>query len=397
MRRRLAYPRRVPSTPVRRVETLPADYAEFLTDVKARVESARTQAILAVNSALITLYWEIGNDILVREGREGWGSKIIDRLASDLRRAFPDMKGLSRANLYYMRAFAAAWPAERGSDEIVQQPVGQLPWGQNIVLLTKLDDPEARLWYATKAVEHGWSRAVLTAQIESDLRGRQGSALTTFERALPAPDSELVRDAIKDPYNFDFLNLSAEAKERDLELALLKDVEKFLMEMGRGFALVGRQVPLRVPDPDTGGEQEFFLDLLFYNYILRRFVVIDLKIEDFKPEFAGKMNFYLSAVDELERQEGDEVTIGLVLCPGRNRTVTEWALRGVATPVAVARYTTGDVTLTEATPAEMKPALPDLPELASELTDMVQAADVIYDSEKPKPVGQMSWARQRRA
>jgi predicted nuclease of restriction endonuclease-like (RecB) superfamily len=364
---------------------VPDRYPEFLADVKARIQSARTQAILAVNTALITLYWEIGNDILARAEREGWGSKVIDRLASDLKREFPDMKGLSRSNLQYMRAFAAAWPADTGGSEIVQQLVGRLPWGQNIVLLTKLDDREARLWYATNAVQHGWSRAVLTAQIASDLRGRQGSALTSFDRALPASDSELVRDALKDPYNFDFLSLSAEAKERDLELALLKDVEKFLMEMGRGFALVGRQVPLRVRDPDTGAEQEFFLDLLFYNYILRRFVVIDLKIEDFKPEFAGKMNFYLNAVDELERQEGDEATIGLILCPGRNKTVTEWALRGVGTPVAVARYTTGDVTLTRTTPAEMKPALPELPELASELTDMVEAADVIYDSEELEP------------
>lgn len=167
------------------------------------------------------------------------------------------------------------------------------------------------------------------SEIASDLRGRQGHALSSFEHALPAPDSELVRDAIKDPYNFEFLGLSQEAKERDLELALLNDVQSFLVEMGRGFALVGRQFPLRVRDAETGEEQEFFIDLLFYNYILRRFVVIDLKIEDFKPEFAGKMNFYLNAIDELERQPQDEPSIGLVLCPGRNKTVTEWALRGV--------------------------------------------------------------------
>jgi hypothetical protein len=187
-----------------------------------------------------------------------------------------------------------------------------------------------------------------------------------------------VRDAIKDPYNFEFLGLSAEAKERDLELALLNDIQSFLVEMGRGFALVGRQFPLRILDEETGEEQEFFIDLLFYNYILRRFVVIDLKIEDFKPEFAGKMNFYLNAVDALERQPEDEPSIGLVLCPGRNRTVTEWALR-VDAPVAVARYTTGEVTLTDTPPSELKRALPDLPKLASELTGIVEAANVIYD------------------
>jgi len=360
---------------------LPADYPQFLADVKARIAGARTRAALAVNSELVKLYWEIGRDILERDQREGWGSKVVERLAADLRRDFPDMTGLSRSNLHYMRSFAEAWPCEQGSQEIVEQPVGQLPWGQNITLLTKLEDRSARRWYAEKAIENGWSRKVLEAQIATDLRGRQGHALSSFQHALPAPDSELVRDAIKDPYNFEFLGLSQQAKERDLELALLNDVQSFLIEMGRGFALVGRQFPLRVRDEETGEEQEFFIDLLFYNYILRRFVVIDLKIEDFKPEFAGKMNFYLNAVDALERQPQDEPSIGLVLCPGRNKTVTEWALRGVDGPVAVARYTTGEMTLTDTPPSELRRALPDLPELASELAGIVEAAEVIYDGQ----------------
>lgn len=265
----------------------------------------------------------------------------------------------------------------------MQQVVAQLPWGHNVTLLDKLEDQDFRLWYAARAVENGWSRNVLQAQIATDLRGRQGSALTSFDHALPESDSELVRDAIKDPYNFEFLALSRRAKERELELALLNDIQSFLMEMGRGFALVGRQFPLKIVDEDTGEEQEFFIDLLFYNYILRRFVVIDLKIEDFKPEFAGKMGFYLTAVDELERQPGDEPSIGLVLCPGRSRTVTEWALRSIDTPVAVARYTTGEVRLTQTPPAEMKPALPDLPALAGELSDIVEAANAVYDDEGP--------------
>jgi len=375
------YARNVAKTPARRTDSFPAGYPEFLAEVKARVASARTQAILAANSALIGLYWEIGSDILARERREGWGSRVIDRLAADLRREFPDMTGFSRSNLKYMRAFAEAWPREEGGYAIGQQPVGQLPWGQNIALLTKLNKRDARLWYAHQTIEHGWSRKVLEAQIASDLRGRQGRALTSFERALPAPDSELVRDAIKDPYNFEFLSLSPDAKERDLELALLNDVQSFLMEMGRGFALVGRQFPLRVPDDETGEDQEFFIDLLFYNYLLRRFVVIDLKIEDFKPEFAGKMNFYLNAVDELQRQAGDASSIGLILCPGRSKTVTEWALRGVDTPVAVARYVAGEVKLTQDAPAELKPALPDLPALADELTGIVEAAEIVYDAD----------------
>lgn len=354
---------------------LPADYPRFLTEIKARIAAARTRATLAVNTELLKLYWEIGHDILLRERREGWGAKVIDRLAADLRRDFPEMKGLSRSNLHYMRNFAAAWPLPGGSQEIVQQPVGQLPWGHNIALLSKLEDPAARLWYAAQAHKNGWSRKVLQVHIATDLRARHGNALSSFDRALPPPDSLLVRDAIKDPYNFEFLHLTAQARERDLELALLNDIQSFLMEMGRGFALAGRQFPLKISDRDTGESHEFFLDLLFYNYILRRFIVIDLKIEDFKPEFAGKMGFYLTALDELQCQPGDEPSIGLILCPGRARTVTEWALRGIDAPVAVARYTTSDLTLTPTPPADLKPALPDLPVLASELSQIVEAAN----------------------
>jgi predicted nuclease of restriction endonuclease-like (RecB) superfamily len=360
-------------------DQLPADYPQFLAEIKARIAGARTRAALAVNSELIRLYWEIGRQILEREQREGWGAKVVDRLAADLRREFPDMTGFSRSNLHYMRSFAAAWPHGEDGNKIVPQPVGQLPWGHIRCLLDKLDDSASRLWYAAQAVDNGWSRNVLQAQIATDLRGRQGGALTSFERTLPAPDSELVRDAIKDPYNFEFLGLAGRAKERELEQALLNDVQSFLMEMGRGFALVGRQFPLRVTDEETGETEEFFIDLLFYNYLLRRFVVIDLKVEDFKPEFTGKMGFYLTAVDELERQPGDEPSIGLVLCPGRGKTVTEWALRTVDAPVAVARYTTGEVRLTQTPPPEMQPALPDLPALASELSDIVEAANAVYD------------------
>jgi predicted nuclease of restriction endonuclease-like (RecB) superfamily len=316
--------------PTSRADELPAAYPQFLAEIKARIGAARTRAVLAVNSELIRLYWEIGHEILEREQREGWGSGVIDRLASDLRREFPGITGFSRSNLHYMRSFAEAWPLVGGSQEIVQQPVGQLPWGQNIALVTRLEDRDARVWYAASAVENGWSRKVLEAQIATDLRGRQGGALTSFEHALPESDSELVRDAIKDPYNFEFLGLSRRAKERELEIALLNDIQSFLMEMGRGFALVGRQFPLKIVDEEAGEEDEFFIDVLFYNYLLRRFVVIDLKVEDFKPEFTGKMSFYLTAVDELERQPGDEQSIGLVLCPGRRKTVTEWADRGRA-------------------------------------------------------------------
>lgn len=369
----------MPKPPGRRGESLPADYAQFLGEIKSRIRAARTRALLAANAALIELYWDIGHEILGRSAREGWGSRVIDRLETDLRREFPDMTGLSRRNLLYMRALAEAWPGpDDGGQPIVQRPVAQLPWGHNIALLTKLNETDEREWYAQHAIVQGWSRALLEAQISTDLRGRHGKALSSFEHALPEPESELVRDVIKDPYHFEFLNLGAEAKERDLELALLNDVQSFLMEMGQGFALVGRQSPLRVTDEETGEEQEFYLDLLFYNYMLRRFVVIDLKIEDFKPEFAGKMNFYLNALDRLHSSEGHKPSIGLILCPGRSKTVTEWALRGIDTPIAVARYITGDMALTEEAPAELKPALPDLPDLAIELAEMVQTTEAAH-------------------
>jgi predicted nuclease of restriction endonuclease-like (RecB) superfamily len=251
---------------------------------------------------------------------------------------------------------------------------GTIALGHIRCLLDKLPDPAALLWYGTKASENGWSRKVLLAQIASDLRGRQGAAITSFQRSLPHASSELIRDAIKNPYNFEFLGLAEQAREHDLELALLNDVQSFLAEMGRGFALVGRQLPLRITDEETQQEHEYFIDLLFYNYILRRFIVVDLKIEDFKPEFAGKMNFYLAAVDAFERQPGDEPSIGLILCPGRSKTITEWALRAIHAPLAVARYNTADVTLTSTPPAELKRALPALPQLASELSQRIDAA-----------------------
>jgi predicted nuclease of restriction endonuclease-like (RecB) superfamily len=367
--------------PVTRSDALPADYPQFLAEIKARIAGARTRAALAVNSELIRLYWEIGHEILEREGQQGWGAKVVNRLAVDLRRELPEIAGFSRRNLRYMRDFARAWSVCETSEEMLQQPAATLPWGHHMILLDKIKDADERIWYAGQAVENGWSRRVLQAQIASGLWKRQGNALTSFDHALPEPDSELVRDAIKDPYNFEFLGLARKEKERDLEQALLNDVQSFLMEMGRGFALVGRQFQLRVLDEETGEEDEFFVDLLFYNYLLRRFVVIDLKVEDFKPEFAGKMSFYLTAVDELERQPGDEQSIGLVLCPGRRKTVTEWALRGVDTPVAVARYTTGEITLTQTPPPEMKPALPELPKLASELSNIIEAANAAYDDE----------------
>ena len=298
---------------------LPAGYAAWLAELKARIHAAQQQATLAVNRELVLLYWQIGRDILALQERDGWGAKVIERLAQDLRSAFPTMKGFSRANLMYMRAFAEAWP----DVAIVQQAVGQLPWSHNLVLLTKLKTPEQRLAYARSAIEHGWSRNVLTIHIERRLLEREGQAVTNFDQRLPKPQSDLARESLKDPYLFDFLGVGDEASERAIEDAIVQHITRFLLELGAGFAFVGRQVHLEV-----GGE-DFFIDLLFYHLKLRCFVVIELKAGAFKPEYAGKLNFYLSAVDAQMKTAQDGPSIGLLLCKSKNKVVAEYALRDV--------------------------------------------------------------------
>jgi predicted nuclease of restriction endonuclease-like (RecB) superfamily len=331
---------------------IPEGYSSLLSILKERIREARFRSSLAVNRELILLYWQIGNDILARQDSEGWGAKTIDRLAADLRRDFPEMTGLSPRNLKYMRSFAAAYP-DRG---FVQQVVALLPWGHNIRLVEALKEHSEREWYARQAIEHGWSRNVLTHQIESKLLYRQGKALTNFSRTLPAPHSELAQEIIKDPYRFDFLALGPEILERDLERSLIENIRALILELGKGFAFVGSQYHLEV------GGQDYYLDLLFYHLRLRCFVVIDLKIEDFKPEFAGKMNFYLSAIDSRLRHANDAPTIGIILCKQRNEMIVEYALRDTAKPMSVARYVVSD-----ALPAPLEKELPTAAELAREM------------------------------
>ena len=330
----------------------PAGYADWLADLKGRIHGAQQRATLAVNRELVLLYWQIGRDILQRQAAQGWGAKVIERLAQDLRVAFPEMKGFSRANLMYMRAFAQAWP----DAEIVQQAVGQLPWGHNLVLLTQLKDPELRLAYAQSAIAHGWSRNVLNIHIETRRLERSGQAITNFEARLPQPQSDLARESLKDPYRFDFLGLSDEAHEREIEGALVKHVTEFLLELGAGFAFVGRQVLL-----DVGGD-DFFIDLLFYHLKLRCYVVIELKAGKFKPEHLGQLGFYLTAVDAQVKHPDDGPTIGLLLCKSRNKVVAEYALRDTAQPLGVAEYK-----LLESLPAELKINLPSIAQIEREL------------------------------
>jgi len=329
----------------------PETYPELLTSLKARIRDARLRTAVSVNRELILLYWEIGHDILLRQSVEGWGTGVIDRLARDLRRDFPDMTGLSPRNLKYMRAFAEAWPDR----PIVQQLVAQLPWGHNIRLLEALKLPDERAWYARQAVEHGWSRAVLVHQIDVRLIERAGKAPTNFARTLPSPQSDLARELLKDPYDFEFLSAAADISERELERGLLDNLRELVLELGKGFAFVGSQYHLEI------GDQDFYLDLLFYHLRLRCFVVIDLKIDEFKPEYAGKMNFYLAAVDDLLRHPADAPTIGLILCKGRNEVIVEYALRDSAKPMGVAAYR-----VSPQLPKQLEGELPTPDELARE-------------------------------
>ena len=335
-------------------EPLPG-YSAFLAELKQRIRNARLHAALSVNRELILLYWSIGRDILARQHAEGWGSRVIDRLAADLRRDFPEMTGISGRNLKYMRALAEAWPQE----EFVQRVVAQLPWGHNVSLLDAIKSPGEREWYARQAIQNGWSRVVLVHQIESGLFTRQGGALTNFSRTLPAEQSELAQQIIKDPYSFDFLALAPDMLERDLERGLIEHLRSLILELGKGFAFVGSQYPLEV------GGQDYYLDLLFYHLRLRCFVVIEIKVEGFKPEFAGKMNFYLSAVDDQLRHPDDQASIGIILCKGRNEVIVEYALRDSSKPMGVAQYR-----LSPALPEQLKRDLPTIEDLAQEFSAM---------------------------
>jgi predicted nuclease of restriction endonuclease-like (RecB) superfamily len=400
--------KRKPST------ALSPDYGRLLAEIKARVHAAQIRAHLAANRELLVLYWDIGRMILARQKAEGWGAKVIDRLSRDLQNEFPGQQGFSPRNLKYMRAFAEAWPETvivqqpvaqlAGSGEVIVHPPGaqtsqaksvmvqvplaqssrtvaaimhqpgaQLPWKHHCLLLDKLDKPAVRLWYAAKAVEQGWSRNVLALQIESGLHTRQGKAVTNFKTTLPPPQSDLAQQITKDPYVFDFLNLRDAANERAVEDALMAHVEKFLLELGVGFALVGRQVHMEV------GDQDFYLDLLFYHLKLRCFVVVDLKARDFTPEAAGKMNFYLSAVDDRFRKPADQPSIGLILCRAKNRIIAEYALRDLHKPIGVSDYVTR---LVESLPKELQALVPSVKEIESGLAP---AAEPLRPRKPKKP------------
>jgi len=336
------------------VAGLPAAYAITLREITKRVSKARISTVLAANAAMVTLYWDIGQIILARQDEAGWGAKVIDRLAFDLRKAFPDMDGFSSRNLKYMRAFAVAWP----SQPIVQQLVAQLPWGQNLLLLERVDDPATRIWYAEQVIAHGWSRSILAINIQRQLHKRAGRSVNNFKATLPPPDSDLAAQVFKDPYLFDFLGTADPRRERDVEDSLVEHIERFLLEMGAGFAFVGRQVALEV------GNEDFRIDLLFYHLKLRSFVVVELKSVPFEPAFVGQLNFYLSVVDDLLKHPSDQPTIGLLLCRSKNELVVEYALRNFTRPLGVAEWETKIV---EKLPKDLEGSLPTIEQIEAEL------------------------------
>lgn len=333
---------------------MPGDYGATLADLKQRVLAQRLRVVIAANTAMIELYWDIGRTILDRQRNAGWGAKIIDRLSADLREAYPDMQGFSPRNLKYMRAFAAAWP----DAAFVQAPLAQITWYHNIALLERLDDAEDRLWYARQTLLHGWSRNVLTLQIDNRAHARAGKTISNFTKTLPPAESDMAVQVFKDPYLFDFLGTADPRREREVEQALIDHLQRFMLELGTGFAFVGRQVHLEI------GDQDFYLDLLFYHLKLRCFVVIELKTVPFDAAFVGQLNLYLSATDDLLRHPDDKPTIGLLLCRSNNKLVVEYALRDLDKPIGVAQWATR---LVDSLPKDLESSLPTVAQIEAEL------------------------------
>jgi len=344
------------------------EYKKWLAELKNRLLKVQLKAVVAVNVELLMFYWQLGAEIVHKQSESQWGDGLINQLSHDLMAEFPDMKGFSVSNLKYMRRWYLFYS---GDIAIGQQSVDQLPepekttliqkitaipWGHNIVIIVKCETIPEALFYIENTQTHNWSRAVLTHQIENGLWQREGKAITNFSTTLPVPQSDLARQTLKDPYVFDFLTLTKEHNERDLELGLVKHITSFLLELGAGFAYIGRQVQLNV------GERSFFPDLLFYHTRLHSYVVVELKTKEFEPEHAGKLNFYIKAVDEQLRKEGDQPTIGILLCKSKDKLVAEYALSDIHKPIGVSEYQ-----LTQSLPDNLQTSLPTVEEIEAEL------------------------------
>lgn len=337
-------------------------YISWLDSLKQRIKKSQIRAALSANKELIELYWDIGKELYEKQETQGWGNAVVDKLEKDLSVEFPDMKGFSRRNLFYMKRFYTFYKSDF---EKVQQLVAQIPWGHNILIMSKSKSVGEAIFYILETIQNSWSRSVLDMQIGTGLYKRQGKAITNFTNTLPHPDSDLAHQTLKDPYLFDFLTLKKSADEKDIENQLTKHIIQFLLELGRGFAFLGKQYKIEV------GDKDFYIDLLFYHTNLRCYVVVELKAKDFKPEYAGKLNFYLSAVDEHVKKESDNPTIGLILCQKKNKIEAEYALRGISKPIGIAEYQ-----LSRSIPKEITSNLPTIEEIEEELTVRNRTDDI---------------------
>ena len=333
------------------------DYIEWLNNIKSKIRTAQIKATLSANSELIRLYWNIGRDIFEKQEIKGWGNSIVENLSKDLKSEFPNTKGFSKRNLFYMKKFYNFYK----DFTKVQQVVAQIPWGHNILIISKSQNIEEAIFYLNETLENNWSRDILDMQIESDLYERKGKAITNFSQSLPQPNSDLANQSLKDPYLFDFLTLKKDADEKSIEEQLTKHITNFLLELGKGFAFIGRQYHLEI------GEKNYYIDLLFYHTKLRCYVVIELKAKEFKAEYAGKLNFYLSAVDEILKSKEENPTIGILLCKERNKIEAEYALRGMSQPIGIAEFK-----LSKAIPKDIKSELPTIEEIELATTKAIR-------------------------
>jgi len=368
-----------------------SEYKKFFNEVKQHIKSSQAKAAIAINSALVQLYWSIGKLISEKQTEYSWGTSVIERLSQDLKMEFPGMSGFSARNLrdakrFYLFYNSEIWrqaaaklelksdasqlsaliEVERSESQNVtfsHQLVSQIPWGHHLLILNKINDPAAAYFYIRKTIENNWSRSILTLQIEQDLFSRLGKSISNFKKTLPEQQALLAQQTLKDPYNFSFLTLEPQIQELELEKQLTEHITKFLLELGKGFAFMGRQYPIKI------GEKEYWIDLLFYHIRLRCFVVVDLKVTPFEPEFAGKMNFYLSVVDDLLKAETDQPSIGILLCKGKESVEVEYALRGIAKPIGVSEFT-----FAAALPENLKSSIPTVEEFEQEIFKLSDTA-----------------------
>ncbi len=342
----------IPVAPI--ISEMSDTYLSFIDNIKNEIKKQRLSVVLSANASMICLYWNIGKAILNKQAEEGWGSKVIDRISKDINDAFPDMSGFSPRNIKYMRKFAEVW----NDYEIMQRTAAQIPWRSNILLMDKLSNQDERVWYAQKTLENGWSRNVLALQVESRLIERSGKSVNNFPIALPPADSDMADQIFKDPYLFDFLGTDVPRREIEIERKLTEHIQQFLLELGQGFAFVGRQVHLEV------GGQDFYLDLLFYHLKLRCYVVIELKACDFEPGFISQLNMYQNVVNDVLRHPDDKPTIGLLLVKGKNKTVVEYSLAGYQNPIGVAQW---QEQITKQLPEDLRSSLPTIEEIEKEM------------------------------